>query len=118
LSKAASLVLGVYLLALTGCETKPPKQRALEARIRNLVDQRAPAEEVMAALGPPDHTYTREEVMSYLAKTPERDVAVRETWTLFSQYPETLYYKGPPTFQNYLFLDSNRKAAGFRFDVQ
>ncbi len=72
----------------------------------------------MAELGQPSHTYTPEEAMRYLAKTPEQDVAVRETWKLFSQYPETLYYQGPPTFQNYIFLDSSRKAVGFRFDLQ
>lgn len=56
--------------------------------------------------------------MSYLAQTPKHDGAVQRTWTLFSKYPETLYYQGPATYENYIFLDSSRKAVGFQFDVQ
>ena len=66
------------------------KQRDLESGISALVERAAPLEEIVAQLGAPYHIYTRDEVQGFLVKTPERDVAVRETWTLLSQYPETL----------------------------
>jgi hypothetical protein len=100
------------------CEAKPVDELRLESHITSLVRRHATAEQVIAELGPPSHIYSQSEVLGYLFQTPEGDVAVRETWTLFSRYPEAMYYQGPPTFQNYIFLDASRAAVAFHFTSQ
>lgn len=112
-----SIIIGFATMPMsfTGRHYKPAEQRRLESRISALVQRGASAAQVAAALGSPYHTYTREEVLRYLAETPERDGKVRDTWRRFSQYPETLWYRGPPTYGNYIFLDANRKAVACHF---
>lgn len=113
-----SRILFTAILALTLFASCNRDEAAIRARAQKLVDRHAAIGEAEFEFGTAADTYTQEEALTNLQKTPATDKAAHDRWQYLTEHPRTLHFTPGGKRQLYLFLDDANKVTGYYITSQ